>query len=164
MSVQNYINNVDDFFNGKMDRVVECMKMLHDTFAGTTLSILVVDATDDIPILQEGKLLDIRSKYLDLSQCVQGDYKLFVKHFVQRQYAGLLLDNIDNIPNNEDCCDWEEFVRFALKRENDFQPSMLSESIHFGQLHIAARCKKKPEYLNERSLQCVILDVDARKK
>jgi hypothetical protein len=64
MSVQDHLNNVDDFFNGKMDRIIECTKLLHDTFASTTLSALVVDTTDDIPILQEESLLDIRSKYV----------------------------------------------------------------------------------------------------
>jgi hypothetical protein len=160
MSVQDHINKVDDFFNGKMDRIIECTKVLHDTFVRPVLSALVVDTTDDIPIQQEGKLLGIHSKYLDLSQCVPGDYELFVKSFVQRRYEGLLLDNIDNIPNNEDHDDWEVFVRFALKRENDFQPFNMPKSINFGQLHIAARCKKNPDYLNGRSLQCVVVNLD----
>lgn len=160
MSVQDHINNVDDFFNGKMDRIIECMQALHDTFVRPILSALVVDTTDDIPIQQEGKLFGIHSKYLDLSQCVPGDYELFVKSFVQRRYEGLLLDNIDNIPNNEDRDHWEVFVRFALKRENDFQPFNMPKSIHFGQLHIAARCKRVPDYLDGRSLQYVIIKTD----
>ena len=113
------ILDLSDFDNGTMDKEVEYLNLLHDTFLGTTLTAFVVNR--DIPINHVGKVLGIRSKYIDLSQTSKGDYNRFAQHLNQFKYDGLMIDNVDEIPDNSDREDWEEFVRFALKRETDYQ-------------------------------------------
>ena len=151
------ILDLSDFDNGTMDKEVEYLNLLHDTFSGTTLTAFVVNR--DTPINHVGKALDIRSKYIDLSQSSDGDYNRFAQHLNQFKYDGLIIDNVDEIPDNSDREDWEEFVRFALKREADYQLLPFGDCINFNEMHIAVRCKEYPEYLKGKSLQMLIIGV-----
>lgn len=151
------ILDLSDFDNGTMDKEVEYLKLLHDTFLGTILTAFVVNR--DIPINHVGKVLGIRSKYIDLSQTSKGDYKRFAQHLNQFKYDGLMIDNVDEIPDNSDREDWEEFVRFALKRETEYSMLPFGDCINFNEMHIAVRCKEYPEYIKGKSLQMIIIGV-----
>ena len=151
------ILDLSDFDNGTMDKEVEYLNLLHDTFLGTTLTAFVVNR--DIPINHVGKVLGIRSKYIDLSQTSKGDYNRFAQHLNQFKYDGLMIDNVDEIPDNSDREDWEEFVRFALKRETDYQLLPFGDCINFNEMHTAVRCKEYPEYIKGKTLQMIIIGV-----
>lgn len=156
------MSNLDlsDFFNGEMDMFVETMYRFNEAYSKTVMSACVVDTADKFPINDlENMFPDIYSKYIDLSQCKEGDYLRFCEHLSQFEYEGLLIDNIDRIPNNADREDWEAFVRFALKRETEF-PLLPFHCISFDERHIGARCRRFPEYLNGKSLQSDIIKVD----
>ena len=151
------ILDLSDFDNGTMDNMVEYLHLLHNTFLGTILTAFVVNR--DIPINHVGKELGIRSKYIDLSQTSKGDYKRFAQHLNQFKYDGLMIDNVDEIPDNSDREDWEEFVRFALKRETEYSMLPFGDCINFNKMHLAVRCKEYPEYIKGKSLQMVIIGV-----
>ena len=151
------ILDLSDFDNGTMDKEVEYLHLLHDTFLGTILTAFVVNR--DIPINHVGKVLGIRSKYIDLSQTSKGDYNRFAQHLNQFKYDGLMIDNVDEIPDNSDREDWEEFVRFALKRETEYSMLPFGDCINFNEMHIAVRCKEYPEYIKGKSLQMIIIGV-----
>ena len=151
------ILDLSDFDNGTMDKEVEYLHLLHDTFLGTILTAFVVNR--DIPINHVGKVLGIRSKYIDLSQTSKGDYKRFAQHLNQFKYDGLMIDNVDEIPDNSDREDWEVFVRFALKRKTEYSMLPFGDCINFNEMHIAVRCKEYPEYIKGKSLQMIIIGV-----
>ncbi len=104
-------------------------------------------------------MLGIRSKYIDLSQTSKGDYNRFAQHLNQFKYDGLIIDNVDEIPDNSDREDWEEFVRFALKRETEYSMLPFGDCINFNEMHLAVRCKEYPEYIKGKSLQMIIIGV-----
>lgn len=151
------ILDLSDFDNGTMDKEVEYLNLLHKTFSGVTSTAFVVNP--DIPINNVGKEMGIRSKYIDLSQTSKGDYNLFAQHLNQFKYDGLLIDNVDKIPDNPDREDWEEFVRFALKRESEYQMLPFGDCINFNEMHIAVRSKEYPGYLKGKSLQMIIIGI-----
>lgn len=151
------ILDLTDFDNGAMDKEIEYINLLHGTFSRTISTAFVV--YPDIPIKHVGKLLDIRSKYIDLSLTTKGDYNRFAQHLSQFKYDGLIIDNVDEIPDNSDRENWEEFVRFALKRESDFPLLPFGDCINFNEMHIAVRCKEYPLYLKGKSLQMIIIGV-----
>ena len=134
------ILDLSDFDNGTMDKEVEYLNLLHDTFLGTTLTAFVVNR--DIPINHVGKVLGIRSKYIDLSQTSKGDYNRFAQHLNQFKYDGLVIDNV-----------------FALKRETEYSMLPFGDCINFNEMHIAVRCKEYPEYIKGKSLQMIIIGV-----
>lgn len=154
--------DLSDFDNGTMDKTIESLNLLHDTFVETISTAFVVDP--EIPIKHVGKLLGIRSKYIDLSQTSNGDYNRFAQHLNQFKYDGLLIDNVDKIPNNEDREDWEHFIKFALKREKEFQPLPFGENINFDEMHIAVRSNEFPVEIIGKSLQCVIIGAEFNHK
>ena len=158
------ILDLREWEDGTMDKYVERFWWLKDTYQKTILTAFVVDEDEDLGIKDLDKQCDppIRSKYIDLSTCEEGDYDLICKHLLQFHYDGLLIDNIDKIPNNEDRGYWEEFVRFALKREDDYPLPPSGDNIHFSEMHIAVRCKKYPEYLMGKSLQCFFIEPNNR--
>ena len=84
-------------------------------------------------------------------------YELF--RLNQFKYDGLIIDNVDEIPDNSDREDWEEFVRFALKRETEYSMLPFGDCINFNKMHLAVRCKEYPEYIKGKSLQMVIIGV-----
>ena len=152
------------FEDGTMDKYVERLWWLKDTYQKTLLTAFVVDEDNDLDINDLGKHCEppIRSKYIDLSDCSEGEYNLFCKHLSQFQYDGLLIDNIDKIPNNKDREYWKAFVRFALKREDEYPLPPFGENINFSEMHIAVRCREYPEYLTGKSLQCFIIEPNNR--
>lgn len=152
--------DLNEYFNGEMDLFVKAMYQMNEAYSKTLMSACVVDPADKFPINDmENMFPDIYSRYIDLSKCKDGDYTLFCQHLSQTEYEGLLIDNIDLIPDNADREYWEEFVRFALKRETEF-PLLPFHCISFDEMHIAVRCGKYPEYLKGKSLQTVIIEVD----
>ena len=70
-----------------------------------------------------------------------------------------MIDNVDEIPDNSDREDWEEFVRFALKREPEYLMLPFGDCINFNEMHLAVRCKEYPEYIKGKSLQMIIIGV-----
>ena len=161
------------FEDGTMDKYVEREWWLKDTYQKTLLTAFVVDEDNDLHINDLGKYCKppIRSKYIDLSDCSEGEYNLFCKHLSQFQYDGLLIDNIDKIPNNKDREYWEAFVRSALKREDEYPLPLrededpippFGDNINFSKMHIAVRCREYPEYLTGKSLQCFIIEPNNR--
>ena len=160
-----FFETVRKFEDGTMDKYIERWALLQNTFAGTTLSACVVNADmDDMPIDGLGESQDVWSKYIDLSNCPEGDYNLFCRRLNQSKFDGLMIDNIDKIPDNEDREYWEEFVRCALKREDEFPLPDGGDNICFSKMHIAVRCKEIPEYLKGKSLQCVIIGEECHQK
>ena len=154
------ILNLSDFFNGKMDDWIEKWELLNRTFGNKILSVLLVDPNNEMPIeyvMQRHP--NSRIKYIDLAKCCDGDYNRFAQHLNQFKYDGLMIDNVDEIPDNSDREDWEEFVRFALKREADYQLLPFGDCINFNEMHIAVRCKEYPEYIKGKSLQMIIIGV-----
>ena len=137
--------DLGDFDNGMMDKEVEDLCLLRNVFERRVMSALVINPGIDVKNL--GKDMGVRSKYIDLSQTSKGDYNLFALHLNQFGYDGLIIDNVDKIPRNADREDWEYFVRYALKRENEYPILPSGESINFGEMHIAARASEYPEYL-----------------
>ena len=100
------ILDLSDFDNGTMDKEVEYLNLLHDTFLGTTLTAFVVNR--DIPINHVGKVLGIRSKYIDLSQTSKGDYNRFAQHLNQFKYDGLIIDNVHIAVR---CKEYPEYIK-----------------------------------------------------
>lgn len=147
--------DLGDFDNGMMDKEVEDLCLLRNVFERRVMSALVMNPGIDVKNL--GKDTGVRSKYIDLSQTSEGDYNLFALHLNQFGYDGLIIDNVDKIPHNADREDWECFVRYALKRENEYPILPSGESINFGEMHIAARAAEYPEYLKGKSLQMMVI-------
>jgi hypothetical protein len=154
---------LDNWEAGKYDIYLECARVLKDTFNGTILAALVIDDVgDDFCFSSINFLVNngINSKYIDLSVTGFGDYGRFLKELSQMpKLEGILLDNIDRIPGNADTRYWEEFVRFALKKEPDF-PLSAGASLSFDKMHVAARCQAFPEYLKDCSMQCLVISKD----
>ncbi len=154
---------LDNWEAGKYDKYLECAKVLKDTFNGTILAALVIDDVgDDFGFSSINYLVnnEINSKYIDLSVTGFGDYGRFLKELSRTpKLEGILLDNIDRIPGNADTRYWEEFVRFALKKEPDF-PLPAGATLSFDKMHIAARCQAFPKYLKDCSMQCLVISKD----
>lgn len=139
---------------------IKYSRLLTNTFKNIVLAALIVDDAEQNPIHNLGSDNGIFSKYIDLSATKTGDYNKILKELgTLPQLEGILLDNVDKIPKNKDREYWEEFVRFALKKEPDF-PLPGGASISFDKIHVAARCKDFPDYLKGRSLQCYIISKD----
>lgn len=151
-------------FDKEVDWFVEHNYFLEKYFNTTTLSVLVT--TPRLEIRNQSLPDGIPTKYIDLAETTQGRYALFCKHLAQFRYdetgRGLLIDNIDQIPDNADRENWEDFVRYALKRENEVPiPGPNGDyCIDFGRMHIAARCSEKPAYLDGQSMQAYIISDD----
>jgi hypothetical protein len=159
----NIFKKLDDWADGKYDKYLECTLVLDKTFKQNVMAALVVDDADDdvfVPIKELGRNHNVSSKYIDLSDTTPGDYNRFLKFLAQRHHLqGILIDNIDKIPDMADREYWEEFVRFALKKEPDF-PLPGGATICFDKIHVAARCKTFPEYLKGCSMQCLVISKD----
>lgn len=150
------ILNIDE---EALDRAVEDAFFLRHTFRGIVSTALVIDPEGKHSIASLGETEGIYSKYLDLATVTPGDYARFIKHITEFDYAGLILDNIDWIPQGDDKEWWEEFVRMALKREDEVSVSEEGTVMSFDTLHIAARCKSFPSYLDGTSLHTVIIEI-----
>lgn len=148
-------------FDEELEWFVEHNYFLEKYFNTTSLSVLVI--TPRLEIRNSSLPDGTPTKYIDLAATTEGHYPLFCKHLAQFRYdqsgRGLLIDNIDKIPDNADRENWEDFVRYALKRENEvpIPASSGDYCIDFGRMHIAARCSEKPAYLEGASLQAYII-------
>lgn len=145
-----------------IERGLENDQVFDQTFKNTSSSVLRINQSGSKSIDKDWmskNYPDIHMKYVDLVLQREGSYALVCKNLSQRRYDGLLLDNIDRIPDNADRENWEEFVRFVLKREEYPIPSYQGGDylINFNEMHIAARCMEMPEYLEGDSLQTVFL-------
>lgn len=142
----------------RVERILPKESELKKVFHDKVLSVLLIDPDNDIPITKLENEEGLFTKYFDLAQCTDGDYSLILKT-LRHGCEGLWLDNVDSIPDISDKEDIEELVLFALKREPAF-PLPDIEAISFNDLAIAARCRKYPEYLNGKSLQALIIDMN----
>lgn len=156
------MSTLDDFdtISARLDRIAPARVEFDRIFQGKTCSALVIDP-DDLFTLTGSPLI----KYIDLSQCSEGDYRLIGRALSSPQFdgmEGILFDNVDRIPDIADKESLEELVRFALKREDGFPLPCNSESdgvIDFGNLHVGARCSEIPDYLKGKSLQAIFINV-----
>lgn len=151
----------DDFgTTPEFEKEIEQTLWMNKFFAGTTLSVLVATPTLSVSTLISNS--DIPTEHIYLVNTKVGDYGHFARRVSQMQlnhpHCGIVIDNIDKIPDNADREYWEEFVRFALKRENDYPvPEWDGHYINFGEMHIAVGCDEKPAYLEGASLQAYII-------
>ena len=97
--------------------------------------------------------------YFDLSQVKDGDYALITKKISDWEYDGILFDNIDSIPEISEKKDFEELVRFALKREDDF-PIPGNKDLNFGKKKIGCKATEYPDYLKGKSTYAYIIVID----
>lgn len=97
--------------------------------------------------------------YFDLSQVRDGDYELITKKISDWEYGGILFDNIDAVPEISEKRDFEELVRFALKREDDF-PIPGKKYLNFSQKKIGCKATEYPDYLKGKSTYAYIIVID----
>ncbi|MDE7440678.1 MAG: hypothetical protein K2M69_00730 [Muribaculaceae bacterium] len=149
-----------DWFNGKKDAWIEKYVLAKDYFLSKTVSVIVVDPSNELTLPDFEKMdSSLNLKRIDLSLVSTGEYNLFCRNMAENHYDGLLLDHIDRISDNDDREYWEEFVRFALKREDDFPLGATNSYIDFSSLHIAVHCYFYPPYLEGKSLQAVSIEI-----
>ena len=97
--------------------------------------------------------------YFDLSKVRDGDYELVTKKISDWEYDGILFDNIDAIPEISEKRDFEELVRFALKREDDF-PIPGKKYLNFSPKKIGCRATEYPDYLKGKSTFTYFIVID----
>lgn len=147
-----------DWNNGVMDANIENEMRLKDYYGRGVCAALVT--TENCPFYEIKDSFKFTSKYINLSGLKEGDYDRYMEMMRYWTYDGIMLDNIDRIPDNKDKEYWQEFVRFALKKESDFPLDQTTGVncgiIDFDKLHIAARSISGfPEYLDGKSLQII---------
>ncbi|MDE6027800.1 MAG: hypothetical protein K2G23_07005, partial [Muribaculaceae bacterium] len=130
-----------------------------NVFLSKMSSMIVVDQANELTLADFEKMdASLNLGKIELGNVAPGEYNLFCRHLAENHYDGLLIDNIDSIPDNEDREYWEEFVRFALKREDDFPLTGTNSYIDFSSLHIAVHCGHYPHYLEGKSLQAIRIE------
>lgn len=149
--------DLNGFFNGDMDRMIEKFNLFDKTFKKGVLSVLLVDPDNQMPINNyPSKNHDLFLKYIDFSKCEKGDYRLIEKQVMHGGYEGFVFDNIDEVGWIEDKAELEHLIKNSLKRDTlPFTDSI----IDFNEVRVVCRCKKIPEYLKGQSLQMVIIEV-----
>ncbi len=162
--------DLSDYNNGNMDRWHEKRQQMLEFFKGKVLSVLIVDPEDEMPLKEiENAFPDLCLKTFDLADCKDGDFRRIGQHFDQYisngkcAYDGLLFDNIDSISAGKDTEDLQAMVWQSLKRDDsemcDYSILPSGDPIPFDKMMIAARCKKKPEYLEDKSLLAYTIEV-----
>lgn len=158
-------NNEADF-----DRYMEKRFEFESNFKSRVVSVLIIDPKDEFP-LNDLKFEGISTKYFDLSNITETDYRLMGKWITERisdggfAYDGLMFDNADVIPSFEEKDEeynLEQMLISALKRDDDFQIlpcAYPSEPIPFDKIMVAVRCRKFPKYLWDKDLQTYIIDM-----
>lgn len=158
-------NNEADF-----NRYMEKRFEFERNFKSRVVSVLIIDPRDEFP-LKDLKLEGVNTKYFDLSNITETDYRLMGKWITERisdggfAYDGLMFDNADVIPSFEEKDEeynLEQMLISALKRDDDFQilPSAYPcEPIPFDKIMVAVRCRKFPKYLWGKNLQTYIIEV-----
>lgn len=96
--------------------------------------------------------------YFDLSMVSDGDYALITKK-IYWECDGILFDNIDAIPEISEKRDFENLVKSALKREDDF-PIFDNNSIDFSQKKIGCKTTEYPDYLKGVSTYTYFIVID----
>ena len=139
-------------------------------FKSRVVSVLIIDPKDEFP-LNDLKFEGISTKYFDLSNITETDYRLMGKWITERisdggfAYDGLMFDNADVIPlfvEKDEEYNLEQMLISALKRDDDFQIlpcAYPTEPIPFDKIMVAVRCKKFPKYLWGKDLQTTIIEV-----
>lgn len=153
-----------DWNNGVRDANIENHMRLKDTYGLGVCAALVV--TENCPFYEIKSEFKFSTKYINLSCVEEGEYDRVMEQMPYWTFEGIMLDNIDKIPDNKDTEYWQEFVRFALKKEADFPLNQTSGAtcgiIDFDKLHVAARSTSGlPEYLEGKSLQSIIINANS---
>ena len=149
-------NNEADF-----DRYMEKRFEFEHNFKSRVVSVLIIDPKNEFS-LRGLNINGVSTKYFNLSN---DDYagigQWFNNHIDNGKYAydGVLLDNIDDIPDNDYKVDFEQLITSALKREDDLQMLPFGETIPFDEMMVAVRCKEYPEYLKGIGLHPFIIDM-----
>lgn len=158
-------NNEADF-----DRYMEKRFEFESNFKSRVVSVLIIDPKDEFP-LKDLKFEGVNTKYFDLSNITETDYRLMGKWITERisdggfAYDGLMFDNADVIPSFEEKDEeynLEQMLISALKRDDDFQILPCAypcEPIPFDKIMVAVRCRKFPKYLWGKDLQTYIIDM-----
>ena len=158
------------YFNGDKDKWIEKRHQMLEFFKGKVLSVLIVDPNNEMPLdVIEKALPDLFLKSFDLADCKDGDFKRIGQHLGQYindgkcAYEALLFDNVDCIKAGKDTDDLQAMVWQSLKRDDSetcgYQILPFGDAIPFDKMMIAARCKEIPDYLKEKSLQMIIIEV-----
>lgn len=156
------------FFDGRMDRFIEQSKLFDDTFGARAFSALVIDPDNDFPLKDyQTQNPERYIKYIDLSECAEGDYerirKMLEQHVADGEFAfdGLILDNIDRIQAGADTQDLRLMVWQTLKRDDSelggYRLSPYGPDMPFDKTSIACRCAELPEYINGKSLLSIFI-------
>ena len=126
-----------------------------------SLCPVMICALDDFNLerIKEETAGEFNVGYFDLSKVRDGDYALITKKISDWEYDGILFDNIDAIPEISEKRDFEELVRFALKREDDF-PISGKKYLNFSQKKIGCKATEYPDYLKEKSLYTYFIVID----
>lgn len=144
---------------------VENYMLFKEVYGRGANAVLVL--TGNCPFHDAKDDFNFVTKYIDLSDLKEGDYDRYMGQIAHSTFDGIMLDNIDRIPDNKDKEFWQEFVRFALKKEMDFPLNQTTGAtcgvMDFDKLHVAARNTGGfPEYLRGKSIQCSVIDVITR--
>lgn len=152
------------------DRYMEKRSEFERNFKSRVVSVLIIDPKNEFP-LKDLKFEGISTKYFDLSDITEQDFRLMGKWITERindggfSYDGLIFDNADVIPTfdeKDEEYNLEQMLISALKRDDDFQILPCAypcEPIPFDKIMVAVRCKKFPKYLWGKDLQTTIIEV-----
>lgn len=152
------------------DRYMEKRSEFERNFKSRVVSVLIIDPKNEFP-LKDLKLDGISTKYFDLSDITQSDFRLMGKWITERindggfSYDGLMFDNADVIPSFEEKDEeynLEQMLISALKRDDDFHilpAAYPCDPIPFDKIMVAVRCKEFPKYLWGKDLQTAIIDM-----
>ena len=152
------------------DRYMEKRSEFERNFKSRVVSVLNIDPKNEFP-LKDLRLEGISTKYFDISDITEQDFRLMGKWITERindggfSYDGLIFDNADVIPSFEEKDEeynLEQMLISALKRDDDFQILPCAypcEPIPFDKMMVAVRCKKFPKYLWGKDLQTAIIDM-----
>ena len=162
--------DLSDYNNGDMDKWIEKRNEMLEFFKGKGLSVLIVDPDNEMSLeVIEKALPDLFLKSFDLADCNDGDFNRIGQHLGQYisdgecAYDGLMFDNIDCIDAGNDTEDLQTMVWQSLKRDDSdmcgYSILPFGDAIPFDKIMIAARCKKMPKYLKDKSLQTYIIKV-----
>lgn len=154
---------LDPDFEDRLDTWIEKSAEFKEFYPKKLVSVIVIDPDGEFPLKDMEDSTDIYSKYIDLSQCAEGDYNRIMLNISDNGYDGLLFDNIDNMPDNSDKDDWEALVRFALKREDEYN-ILPFYTVDFTKMSIGVRCKEYPEFLEGTDMQAYIIEVKSNSK
>ena len=126
-------------------------------------SFLIMGATDDeidIPEL----VGFFKYNYIDLSEVKRGDIKQLCEEIKEsyNEVEWILFDNIDKIRKIKDREDWEYIVKYVLRNE-EYEMRLNKPGgellvFPFDKLRVISRCSKWPDYLEARTLNCLIFD------